>query len=500
MATESTVQQFILLPARGLRATGPTSSPAHASFFRATADALSSDVPYTFDTPERGKVQMRVIDKIYEDGAKLVELSPDDAFALRAHQPGLRLVPIVYYRTAVAPRFTIATEAVAERVVVAQQIKLKIVSKKDNTPIAEANVSAFTDFANGDEKRWKGDGGTTDDSGEVSLSLETAKVERLYVYPKQGFWSALRKNFTITSGMKIALTPLDLQYNDVLRYFYGSSSDKDGEGVKVGICDTGVGPHSDLKVEGGENEVVGENKDDYWDGSQHGSHVAGIIAANGKIHGLAPAAILRSYRVFARYADETSNYHISKGIASAVRDECDLINVSISGPRPIDEAVKAAIEDARSQGSLVIVASGNNNRSPVGSPAYDSLCIAISAMGRKGTFPEGSVEEEDVAAPYGKDKKNFVAAFSNIGLEIDLIAPGVGIISTVPQDGYAPMSGTSMACPAVVGFAAKLLSKHPDILSMNRDQARSDAMAKVLLQSAKSLGFGPKYEGHGLPK
>lgn len=492
---ESTIQQFILLPARGLRATGPTSSPAQASFFRATANALSSELPYAFDTTARGKVQMRVLDSIHEDGAKLVELSPDDAFALRAHQPGLRLVPIVYYRTAVAPKFTVATEAVARTATAAMHIKLKIISKKDNTPISGATVVAFTNFA----KR-EGAQGDTDDNGEVNLSLETAnkKAERLYVYPKQGFWSALKKNFTITSGKKIALTPLDIKSKDGLRYFYSTPPENAGEGVKVGVVDTGIGPHPDLNVEGGKNEVVGENPNDYSDGSEHGTHVAGIIAANGNVRGLAPAAILRSYRVFARYADTASNYYIAKGIDSAAQDGCDIINVSISGPRPIDEAIKAAIEDARSQGSLVIVAAGNDNRSPVGSPAYDPLCIAISALGRKGTFPKGSIEEGDIAAPYGKDKNNFVAAFSNIGPEIDLIAPGVGIISTVPG-GYAPMSGTSMACPAIVGFTARLLSKHPEILSMNRDQARSDAAAQLLLKSAEPLGFKPRYEGHGLP-
>jgi len=97
MAPDSAVQQFILLPPRGLHASGTTSGRAQASFFRATANALNSDAPYTFDTAERGHIQMRVLDSIHEDGAKLVELSPDDAFALRAHQPGLRLVPIVYY-------------------------------------------------------------------------------------------------------------------------------------------------------------------------------------------------------------------------------------------------------------------------------------------------------------------------------------------------------------------------------------------------------------------
>jgi subtilisin len=64
------------------------------------------------------------------------------------------------------------------------------------------------------------------------------------------------------------------------------------------------------------------------------------------------------------------------------------------------------------------------------------------------------------------------------------------------------MSGTSMACPAVTGAAARLLSLPAgrSILAMPRDQDRSDAMARVLLKSAQALGFGPEYEGQGLPR
>jgi subtilisin len=104
-----------------------------------------------------------------------------------------------------------------------------------------------------------------------------------------------------------------------------------------------------------------------------------------------------------------------------------------------------------------------------------------------------------VLSPFGADKKNYIASFSNIGPEIDLTGPGDGIISTFPG-GYAVLDGTSMACPAVTGAAARILATHPDILRMGRDQARSDEMAKAVFQRAKALGFGPKFEGHGLVK
>ena len=126
------------------------------------------------------------------------------------------------------------------------------------------------------------------------------------------------------------------------------------------------------------------------------------------------------------------------------------------------------------------------------------ICIAVSALGRKGTFPKGSVDEGDVMGPFGTNNQEFIAAFSNVGPEIDLCGTGVGILSTVPG-GYAPMSGTSMACPAVVGFGARLLAGLPNVLGMPRDEARSDAIAKAILQSAKDRGFEAKLQGNGLP-
>jgi subtilisin len=216
------------------------------------------------------------------------------------------------------------------------------------------------------------------------------------------------------------------------------------------------------------------------------------------VRGIAPEVALRSYRVFGRGQSGASNYALIKAIDRSVVDGCDLINMSLGGGTP-DDATRAAIEDARSQGSLCIVAAGNDRRGPVSYPASDPLAVAVSAMGRLGLFPAASIEAGDVAPPYGSDPLNFVAEFSNVGPEIDLTGPGVGIISTVPG-GYAPLSGTSMACPAVAGAAAQLLSGRADLRALPRDQARCDATAQALFEAAVPLGFGPNFEGHGLPQ
>jgi subtilisin len=494
-------QQYILMPVRGFRAIQPFSTPGVVHFLTSIA-SVGMVGPQVFGKEGTPPLKMRVLDSIREDGPKLVELLPDEAITLRAHQPSLKLMPILYYRTAVAPRFSVGSRPKVAAGKTAVKIRLKVANKKDGTPISEAMVVAFIDF----EKRI-GDQGVTNAKGEVSLSLggSSKRLQRLYVYPEEGFWSFLKKNMIVTSGVTVGLDPLDLSYTDSLRYFYGNSDDDSGAGVRVAVIDTGIDTtHPDLRVDGGANTVLGEDSDEFGpNGSSHGTHVAGIIGGRGRppsgLRGLAPGVTLRSYRVFGKNAEGASNYDIIKAIDQAVTDDCDLINMSLGGG-PSDDAMSAAIEEARARGSLVIVAAGNEYRSAVSFPALDPLVMAVSAMGRKGTFPKNSAENGDIASPYGKDRKNFLAAFSNIGPELDLTGPGVGVLSTV-RGGYAPMSGTSMACPAVTGFAAKMLSMpgHINILNMPHDQARSDAMAQALLQSAKSLGFGPTYEGKGLP-
>jgi len=501
--------QYVLMPVRGISAQGSTATAATANFLSSLVQppmgrafmfggGLGAPLPGGARVG-KSKAKVTVLDSVHENGAKLVEVLPQDVSALRAVQPGLRLVPLCYYYPAVAPLpFALAG---AKKLAGARSVKTKLVfvSSSDGKPVAGATVVGFTNFVNRE-----GDQGVTNNKGEVSLALGgAAKLQRLYVYPELGYWSLLKRNVTVATGTVVKLKAIDVSTLDSVRHFYGNASDGVGAGVRVGVIDSGVSlSHPDLAVEGGENTVVGENAADFGDaGSAHGTHVAGIIAARGLppagIRGVAPAVKLRSYRVFGRGSNGASNYAIVKAIDRAVADGCDFINMSLGGGAP-DNATRAAMEDARARGCVPIVASGNDGRESVSFPALDDTALAVSAMGRKGTFPAGTTDAENVLKPFGTDKKNFVAAFSNIGIEIDLTGPGVGVVSTVPG-GYGAMSGTSMACPAVTGVAARLLAANAAILNMARDQDRSNAIVELLLSSAKTLGFGSVFEGRGLP-
>jgi subtilisin len=364
-------------------------------------------------------------------------------------------------------------------------------------PVAGAFVVAFTNFA-----ARAGAQGVTDANGQVQLALAGAgpKLERVYVYPVTPHWSLLKKKVTLAPTMVLTIAPLDMGYTDGLRHFYGNPDLTVGTGVTVAVVDTGVANHPDLVIAGGANTVPGEDPKDYGDnGQHHGTHVAGIIAARGQaptgLRGVAPGVSLRAYRVFGQGSGSASSFAIAKAIDLAVTDKCDLINMSLGGGQP-DPTLTAAVEDVRAKGSLCIIAAGNGDRAPVSFPANDSMVIAVSALGRKGTFPASSAEADDIAAPYGTDKADFIASFSNVGPEVDLTGPGVGIMSTFPN-GYAEISGTSMACPAVTGAAARALAASP-LLKTKRDATRSAGIVTALLASAHTLGFQSQFEGHGL--
>ena len=494
--------QFILLPARGLKGSG-ASTASQRNFFlqansaRATAGArmqlAGGAVPRS----------MRIIDSIHEDGAKLVELAPEALPALRAAQPGIRIVPLRYYEPARTQRMRLASSSgAAAHVTATQSWNVTVVDRTTKQPIEGVSVVAFRNFASR-----IGAEGTTDAHGRCLLTFDTKpqSVERLYAYARGGYWSGFREALSTSADYTVDLEQVTPASPDGLQFYYPTpAADSDGSGVCVGVVDTGVAlTHPDLHVDGGANTVVGEASHDFGDNGEegHGTHVAGIIAAHGQhpngMRGLAPDVKLRSYRVFGQGQGQASNYAIAKAIDRAIADGCDLINLSLGGSAD-DEATRAAIEDANAQGVVVIAAAGNDGHQPVSYPAADPHAIAVTALGRLGTFPKDSVDMGDVGKPFGPSGEDYIALFSNIGPQVDLTAPGVAIVSTLPPATYGALSGTSMACPAVTGFAAKLLSSNGGILTAARDAARAEAIMSAMLKSAVSLELGPEYEGHGL--
>jgi subtilisin len=490
---QSLTQNYILLPKPDLRFSAESLATAtRQTFSRLTVDTHLDDV-----LKSDLNSQAVVLDTTRHSGAKLVRVTANDLPNLRAQLPGVRIVPEVFYypqRWMREIRNKVKPLQGQARVTV----KLLLKEAKSGKPIANATVVAFTDF---DQR--EGEQATSNAQGVVQFrNIGNRTLDQIYIYPKAGHWSFWKQNLAIKTNDTITLQPVKLDYVDAKTFFYPPTpaEQPNGKGVRVAVIDTGVGPHPDLTVTGGISTVTGEDSSNFADVDEHGTHVAGIIAAHGipptGVQGAAPHAELYAYRVFSQNNAGASNFAIIKAIEQAVADGCDIINMSLGGG-PSDDATEDAISFAHESGTVCFVATGNDGRQPVSFPASYSLSLAVGAMGRKGTFPANTTDAPNVLAPFGNDRKNFVAAFSNIGPEVDFIAPGVGIISSVPG-GYAPMSGTSMACPLAAGVAARLLSNSPDVLAMSRTAARSEAIIRLLAEHVQSMGFGPIFEGTGM--
>jgi subtilisin len=512
--------RYLILPAQGLQASAGTASVAAATALTGLADktgvaSMRSRLQRVVRTGARARAKptpmtFNLVETLNEDGVKLVEATPEMIAALRFEQPGLRAVPEVFYRPAVAVariRQRVAKQA-GLSAAAAKKLVVTVRNAATGSPVAGVKVVAFTDFAT-----FTGTEGTTSSTGKVTLTVSgAASYERVYAqHDHPGLWSFLGKNVPTSGALAIDLDPLDLAVGDSLRHFHTIGAALTvGTGVKVGVIDSGVDTaHPDLKVAGGLGCVPGSPESQFGASGSHGTHVAGIIAGRGAaptgVRGIAPGADIFSYRVFDNTAGSGSSFGLVKAIRRGVADGCDLLNMSLSfdhdentGLPEVDEAVRTAIAEAHAAGVVVIAAAGNDGRKPVSYPAMDDLAIAVSAVGRKGTFPGKSSESGDVAAPFGSDTRNFLAAFSNVGAALDITGAGVGVVSTVPG-GHAPMSGTSMACPAVTGVLARLLAGDAAVLNMPRNSNRADAIKSLLFANAQALGLGITNEGKGRP-
>jgi cell wall-associated protease len=210
----------------------------------------------------------------------------------------------------------------------------------------------------------------------------------------------------------------------------------------------------------GNNDVIGPD-------SSHGTHVAGIIAAardnNLGIKGVATNVKIMAIRVVPD-GDERDK-DVANGIIYAVKNGAKIINMSFGKAySPFkSELVDKAVSFAEQNGVLLVHAAGNSNQNNDKEKNFPNRYELHSGK-------EFSNWLEIGASSFRKDS-SLPATFSNYGKKsVDFFAPGVDILSSVPNNKYDTFSGTSMASPAAAGVAALLLSYDP---SMNAEEVRS---------------------------
>lgn len=158
-----------------------------------------------------------------------------------------------------------------------------------------------------------------------------------------------------------------------------------GEGVKIGIIDTGINyNHPDLFGYGENGKVVGgynfvNEKEPPLDNNGHGTEVAGVIAADGISKGIAPKAKLYAYKV-SEDGESVSADLIVNAIHRAIEDKVDIINISL-GVNKTNSKINDAVDEAIRNGIIVVGAAGNDGptRSTIGSPGNDHMMITTGA-------------------------------------------------------------------------------------------------------------------------
>ncbi len=193
--------------------------------------------------------------------------------------------------------------------------------------------------------------------------------------------------------------------------------------------------------------------------NRHGTAIAGLIAAHGKLMGAAPNAKILAVRAFdpAGSATEGTTFNVLKGIDWATTHGARVINLSFAGPP--DPAVHRALEAAHKKGVVLVAAAGNaGEKSPPLYPAADPNVIAVSAT----------------------DANDKLFEQSGRGRHIAVAAPGAQILVAIPDNSYETSSGTSYSAAAVSGVVALMLQHKADLAP---DQVRN-----ILLATARDLG------------
>lgn len=199
----------------------------------------------------------------------------------------------------------------------------------------------------------------------------------------------------------------------------------------------------------------------------HGTGIAGAIASQHKVMGVAPEAHILAIRVFSADGNsETSLTNILKGLDWAVRNNVRIVNMSFTGPR--DPQLAQALKAAHDKGLILIAAVGNGGAdSPPLYPAADPHVIAVTAT----------------------DANDRLFVDASRGPQVAIAAPGVDVLVPAPNAGYQLTTGTSVAAAHVTGVVALMLERNPNLTPAE--------VRRILSATAKPLGPSESF-GAGL--
>ncbi len=283
-------------------------------------------------------------------------------------------------------------------------------------------------------------------------------------------WELLQQNLgPIQKQIVVAIIDSGVDYNheDLRDNIWHNTAEVGGVS---GVDDDGNGYIDDIRgwdfthapdLPGMGDYLMRDN--DPQDESAHGTRVAGIVAAttnnNRGIAGVAPSAQIMALRAGLRrlggigFLEEDD---IAAAILYAVENGAHIINMSLGGPERTF-ILSDVIQYAHAQG-VVLVASAGNSGDELGYPAGNHYTIAVGAV----------------------NSADRLASFSSTGASLDLVAPGVSILSTHLDNRYASGSGTSFSAPHISGLAALILSRRPDL--------SPHSVRNLLIASAIDLG------------
>ena len=158
-----------------------------------------------------------------------------------------------------------------------------------------------------------------------------------------------------------------------------------GEGIKIGVIDTGVDYfHPDLYGFGPDGKIINgynyiNENNPPLDTNGHGTEVVGIIAADGELKGIAPKSSIIAYKVSVD-GNSVSPQLIIKAIEQAIKDEVDIINISL-GVNRTNSKIDQAVNEAINNGIVVVTAAGNDGPGPstIGTPGKNVNVITVGA-------------------------------------------------------------------------------------------------------------------------